>query len=82
MTQFRENLSFLLNVYFCTALLSLADVVLLLSLDLSFTITSNASDSTTYGTSNTIANTRTQVVQLSLSLLSLTSKILFTSITF
>lgn len=71
-TTSRSNLRvLLLNVSLGSSLLSLADIMLLLSLQLSITVTSNACNSTLDGTSGTVGNTRAEVVELALSFLGL-----------
>jgi hypothetical protein len=62
-----------------TTLLGLADIMLLLGLELGFTITGKTSDGSTNGTANSVGDTRAQVAELTLSLLTLALGILLST---
>jgi hypothetical protein len=58
-----------LNVDLSASLLSLADIMLLLSLDLSLAVTGNASNGALNSASGTVGDTRAEVVELTLGFL-------------
>lgn len=60
-----------------TALLSLSGIVLSLSFELGLAVTSDTSKSTLDGTSSTVANATSQVVELALGFLRLALEALF-----
>jgi hypothetical protein len=59
----------LLDIVLSTSLLSLANIMLLLSLQLCVSITSNTRNGALDGTSSTVCNTRAEVVELTLGFL-------------
>lgn len=71
-----SSLSLLLNVRLGTTLQRLAGIVLLLVFGLSSLITREASDSTTNGASDTVADASTQVRELAAGLLLLSLEVL------
>lgn len=70
----------LLDVVLSTTLLGLANVMLLLSLELGITITSNTSDRSAHGTADSVGDTRAKVVELTLSLLALALGVLLSAL--
>lgn len=70
------------NVVLSTSLLGLANIVLVLSLLLSNAVTSQAGDSTSNSSTDTVCDTGSVVIELSLSFLAFASGVLFLSLTF
>lgn len=74
------SLGLLLNIVLGTALLSLARVVETLVVCLTSLVTGETSDGTTNSALDTVADARSIVVELALSLLLLTLEVLFTTL--
>lgn len=71
----------LLDIVLSTTLLALANIVFLLSINLSIAVTSDSSDGSSNSTTDSVADTRGQVVDLALSFLALAGSVLFLTFT-